>query len=424
MTTAYDEIRRRSVELVEERKLDPVRDRDQTRQIVADAVDDYQRRAHLGRARALRDPSEMIDRILRAIVDFGPLTDLFTRTDIEEIFIEGSRVSFIDGSGTLRALATPTTEGENRRVISRLLAETDRHLDAASPIVQARVLGDTARLTAVINPVADQLSATIRKYALRRQTLMSLVELGAMTPQAAGVLWAIMQTSSSILISGQPGAGKTSLLSALMAASPPSFCLRCCEEVRELHVPIVHGSYYEARPPALDGSGAITLRDLVKVVLAMRPDRIVVGEVRGSEAFELTRAVNAGCGFACTVHANSARDALNAIVNAALMAGENVQEGIVRKVFASSIQFVVHLGRDAVGDAEGGLRRQVMEILALVPSLTDDFSTQPLFAREALGKPLEWTGALPPDHVTSLIDASLPGDLTLRAIAEGRVQPL
>lgn len=424
MTTAYDDIRRRAVELVEERKLDPVRDRESTRQIVRDAVDDYQRRAQLGEVRSLRDPSEMVDRILRAIADFGPLTELFARPDIEEIFIEGSRVSFIDGTGTLKALTTPTTEAENKQVVSRLLAETDRHLDTANPIVQARILGDTARLTAVINPIADQLSATVRKYALRRQTLMSLVELGALTPAAAGFLWAIMQTSLSILISGQPGAGKTSLLSALMAASPPSYCLRCCEEVRELHVPIVHGSYYEARPAALDGSGEISLRDLVKVVLAMRPDRIIVGEVRGAEAFELTRAVNAGCGFSCTVHANSARDALNAIVNAALMAGENVQEGIVRKVFAASIHFVVHLGRDAVGDNDGGLRRQVMEVLALVPSLTDDFSTQPIFLREALGKPLEWTGAMPPDHITRLIDASLPGDMTLRSIAEGRTQPL
>ncbi len=424
MTTAYEEIRRRSVELVEEKKLDPVRDRELTRQIVTSAVDDYQRRAHLGQARALRDPGEMVDRVMRAIVDFGPMTELFTQPDVEEIFIEGSRVSYIDGTGSLRALTTPTTETENRQVVSRLLAESDRHLDTSSPIVQARVLGDSARLTAVINPVADQLSATIRKYALRRQTLQSLVELGAMTPAAAGFLWALMQTSLSILVSGQPGAGKTSLLSALMSASPPSYCLRCCEEVRELHVPIVHGSYYEARPPSLDGTGEISLRDLVKVVLAMRPDRIIVGEVRGAEAFELTRAVNAGCGFACTVHANSARDALSAIVNAALMAGENVQEGIVRKVFASSIHFVVHLGRDSVGDNDGGLRRQVMEILALVPSLTDDFSTQPVFAREALGKPLEWTGALPPDHITKIIDASLPGELTLRAIAEGRAQPL
>ena len=126
---------------------------------------------------------------------------------------------------------------------------------------------------------------------------------------------------------------------------PVDHCIRACEEVRELHVPLIHGSYYEARPPSLDGSGAISLRDLVKVTLAMRPDLIVIGEVRGAEAFELTRAVNAGCGLACTIHANSAADALEALVTAALMAGENVPEPVVRKVFAYSIDLVVHLDR-------------------------------------------------------------------------------
>ncbi len=422
---AYEVIRKAAVRLVEERRIDPVRDRDGTRAVVAESVDDYQRRAHLGETRALRDPNEMVDRVVRAIADYGPLTDLFTRTDIEEIFIEGSRVSYIDGGGTLKALPIPTTEDETRQVVNRLLADTDRHLDNSSPIVQARVLADTARLTAVISPIADRLSATVRRYALRKETLASMVELGSLTPPAAGFLWAVMQTNMSILVSGPPGAGKTSMLSALISAAPPSHCLRCCEEVRELHVPIVHGSYYESRPPSLDGSGEISLRDLVKVVLAMRPDRIIVGEVRGSEAFELTRAVNAGCGFACTVHANSARDALNAITNAALMAGENVSEPIVRKVFASSLDFVIHLGRDALArDPETGLRRQVMEILAVVPALTEDFSTEPIFQREGLGKPLDWTGSLPSEQKVALLEQSLPEEMTLRGILEGRVSPL
>lgn len=423
---AYEVIRREAVALIEERRIDPSLDRARARAVVAEAVDDYQRRAHLGQTRALRDTVEMTDRVLRSIAEFGPLTELLSRPDIEEVFIEGSRVSYIDGTGVLKALTVPTTEPENRQVVDRLLAATDRHLDTSSPIVQARVLDDTARLTAVVSPVADTLSVTIRRYALRKESLASLVELGSLTPQAAGFLWAVMQTTMSALISGPPGAGKTSLLSAMMAAAPPTHCLRCCEEVRELHVPIVHGSYYEARPPSLDGSGAISLRDLVKVVLAMRPDRIVVGEVRGSEAFELTRAANAGCGMSCTVHANSARDALNALVNAALMAGENVAEPIVRRVFASSIDFVVHLGRDSSAATEGsGLRRQVLEILSVVPSMTDDdFSTEPLFEREALGKPLEWTGRVPPEQTTRVLEEALPDGMTLRAILEGRVSPL
>jgi len=167
----------------------------------------------------------------------------------------------------------------------------------------------------------------------------------------------------------------------------------------------------------------VSLRDLVKVVLAMRPDRIIVGEVRGAEAFELTRAVNAGCGFGCTIHANSARDALNALVNAAMMAGENVAEPVVRRVFSSNLDFVVHLDRDASG-REGVVRRQVIEVLALVPALHDDFSTQPIFARERLGAPLEWTGGLPPDGILDRIERGLPAGMRLRDVLEGRVNVL
>jgi pilus assembly protein CpaF len=274
----------------------------------------------------------------------------------------------------------------------------------------------------VIPPVSDHLSATIRRYALRRQTLDSLVSLGSLTPPAAAFLEAAMRASASVLVSGPPGAGKTSFLSALMAAVPADHCIRACEEVRELHVPLVHGSYYEARPPSLDGTGEINLRDLVKVILAMRPDMIVVGEVRGAEAFELTRAANAGCGLACTIHANSASDALNALVNAALMAGENVPEPVVRKVFASSIDLVVHLGR-GVDAGESRIIRETMEIRAMVPALHDDFSTEPLFVREHLDAPLFWTGGLPPAALAERIERVLPADTSLaHLLQEGVVE--
>lgn len=417
--SAYDDIRRRTIGLLEEQRIDPDRDRSGARRAVAVAVEDYQSRAHLGEGRSLHHPGDMIERVMRSLVGFGPLTELFERVDIEEVFIEGSRVSFIDSGGRLRGLDQPTTAEENRHVVERLLATSDRRLDASSPIVQARVLSGTARLTAVIPPIADHLSATIRRYALRKETLQALVDLDSLTVPAAGLVWLAAQANTSVLISGPPGAGKTSLLSALMHAVPASQCVRCCEEVRELHVPIVHGSFYEARPPGLDGKGEVTLRDLVKVVLAMRPDRIVVGEVRGSEAFELTRAVNAGCGFACTVHANSAADALAALVNAALMAGENVPERVVRNVFAASIDLVIHLDRES-GSDQDRTRRQVVEILALVPSLHDDFSVQPLFVRERMGAPLEWTGALPPDRLRRRLEQVTPAGVSLVEALEGR----
>jgi pilus assembly protein CpaF len=393
---AYDAIRRDVLARVERRRLRPDVDLDEVRTEVDRAIDAYQRVARLGEEIPLVDPPEMAERVLRSITDFGALTDLIARRDVEEIFIEGARVSYLDGSGRLRGLMLPTSEDENRQIVERMLATTERQLNTKHPMVQARVLGGSARLTAAIPPVGDQLSATLRRYVVRNVTLDDLVQRDSLSPEAAGLLRLLMQLRSRVAVSGEPGAGKTTLAAALLAAAPASHCVRACEEIRELAVPITHGSYYEVRPPALDGTGEISLRDLVKFVLAMRPDRIVVGEVRGAEAFELSRAVNAGCGFLCTVHANSAAEALDALVNAALMAGENVTERIVRKVFSASLDVVVHLDRDDIVSSDAdAIRRRVMEISAVVPALRDDFTVEPIFVREAIGAPLRWTGALP-----------------------------
>src|SRR4051812_177863 len=150
----------------------------------------------------------------------------------------------------------------------------------------------------------------------------------------------------------------------------------------------------------------------------MRPDRIVVGEVRGGEAFELTRAINAGCGFLCTVHANSASEALDALANAALMAGENVTEPVVRRVFARSIDVVVHVERGAIGAASG---REVREIVAVAPSLGEGFTCEPLFTRAAPGRPLEWTGVLPAG-LEARLDRVQPAGARLRERLEPAVR--
>jgi pilus assembly protein CpaF len=421
-TDAYDLIRRDALAGVERRRLQPDRQPGDVRAEIERAVDDYQRRARLGTELALGDPLSMVQRVLRSITELGPLSELLARDDVEEIFVEGARVTYLDATGRLRGLAEPTTEDENRQILDRLLAATERQLNAKHPIVQARVLDGSARLTAAIPPVADRLSATVRRYTVRDVTLPALVALDALSEQAAAFLWAMMQLRSRIAVSGEPGAGKTTLGAALLSAVPASHCVRSCEEIRELAVPLVHGAYYEVRPPGLDGTGEISLRDLVKFVLAMRPDRIVVGEVRGAEAFELTRAVNAGCGFLCTVHANSARDVLNALVNAALMAGENVHERTARKVFTEALDLVVHIDRDDLGRTVGRVRRQVTEITAVVPSLTDGDTCEPLFVREQLGRPLEWTGALPPG-LEERVDRVLPEGTRIRDVIErGRLR--
>ena len=423
--SAYDRIRGDVLARLEHEAIDPAVDITAVATAVDDAVDAWQRRAHVGQVLPLGDAEAMRGRVVASVTDLGPLTDLFERDDVEEVFIEDARVTFLDRTGRLQGLPVPTTAAENRQLVDRLLAATERQLDAKNPLVQARVLDGGARLTASQAPISDGLSATIRRHLLKRETLRGMVERDALSAPAAGYLWALLQARTSVLVSGPPGAGKTSMLAAMLGAVPSTQAIRCCEEVRELAVPLTHGAYYEARPAALDGSGAVTLRDLVKFTLAMRPDRIVVGEVRGAEAFELTRAVNAGCGFACTVHANTARDALTALVNAAIMAGENVHDGIVRRVFSAALDVVVHVDRDQVARRDqqaGGIRRQVTQVEEVLPALTDDFTTEPIFARSAIGSPMEWTGTVPAH--ADRVDRALPDGLTLRAVLEGRVSPL
>jgi pilus assembly protein CpaF len=414
---AYDAIRRDALAGIERRRLRTDGDLAEVRSEIERAVDDYQRRARLGEEVPLAEPAAMTERVLRSVTDLGPLTELLARADVEEVFVEGPRVSYLDGSGRLRGLAVPTSEEELRQIVDRLLAPGDRQLNTKSPIVQARVLDGTARLTAAIPPIGDRLSATLRRYTVRDVTLERLVESGTLSRGAATFLEALMQVRSRVAVSGEPGAGKTTMLCALLRAAPAAHCVRCCEEIRELAVPLAHGAYYEVRPPAVDGTGEISLRDLVKFVLAMRPDRIVVGEVRGAEAFELSRAVNAGCGFLCTVHANGAADALNAIVNAALMAGENVTERIVRKVFGESLDVVVHLERDDSSDA-GGIRRRVSEIAAVLAGGGDDAVCEPLFARAAPDRPLAWTGALPAPLEARIDRPRVPGQGIRRALEQ------
>jgi len=426
-SSAYEKLRGRAAERIEDRKLDVATHPESIREVIGEIVAEYQATAHRGINEPLRNPRDMESRIWQAVAGYGPLSHLLDNPHVEEIFIEGPRISYIDDSGRLQALVVSTTQQELRQVVDRLLAGTNRRLDSSNAIEQAHVLGGTARLTAVVPPVSARLSATIRKYTVAEETLGSMVALGSVSRAAASFLWATAQANTSVLYSGATGAGKTTLMSAWLRAVPSDQCIRIVEEVRELHIPLPpHSSYYEASPVTLQGDRRFSLRDLVKVCLAQRVDLLCVGEVRGAEAFELTRAVNAGCGFACTVHSNSARDALAAIVNAAIMAGENVTESIVRRVFAGSLDFVVHLDRDLRRSEESnnGLRRQVTEVLAVTPSLaSDDFTTEPIFVRPSLGEPMRWTGSYPPDDVVQRIDRALPAGGSVKRILHGDWSP-
>ncbi len=422
--SVYHDLRRHLAEEVEERKLSPDADMEAIQRLVNETVQSYQTAAHAGDTQPLRDPTEMSRRLWHAIAGFGPITELLERPDVEEIFIEGDRISYIGSSGRLEALMAPTTEGENRQIVDRMLAGTNRRLDATSAIQQARVLDGKARLTAVIPPVSDRLSVTLRKYTIADETLATLVDRRSLPASAASFLWALAQVSASTLFSGPTGAGKTTAMSAYLRAVPDDICIRMVEEVRELHIPLsLHSSFYEASGVSMDGGRRYSLRDLIKVCLAQRVDLLCVGEVRGEEAYELTRAVNAGCGFTCTVHANSAREALSALVENSLKAGENIPEGVARRSFARGIDVVVHLDR-RIGSGGHGPSRKVGEILGIAPSMAaDDFTTEPIFTRETRDAPMEWTGALPQPDVVRRVEEILPESVTIKDLMAGEWRP-
>ena len=421
-TSTYEQIRSRAAELCDERRIRPSDDPNGARRLIAELVKQHQTEAQAGRADSLGQPDRMVERIWQALAEYGPLTGLLGRHDVEEVFIEGDRVSYIEEGGRLAALNEPTTERENRQIIERLLEGTGRRLDVTSAIQQAHVLDGRARLTAVIEPVSMRLSATLRLYTAADETLGSLVRRGVWSPAAAGFMWCLAQIRGSVLFAGPTGAGKTTALGAFLRAVPRDQCVRVVEEVRELNLPLsVHSSFYEASGIGLSGERRYTLRDLIKVCLAMRVDMLCVGEVRGSEAFELTRAVNAGGGFCCTVHSDSAQKALSALMSSALMAGENVPAEALRTIFSESLDTVVYLDRHITRG--GGSLRECREIV-LVNPITDGRSNwliEPLFERR--GGELRWTGAAPGTELATRIERVLPESVTLSMLLDGEWHP-
>lgn len=414
---AYVVLRQKVMDKVESGELDPTAEREQIRSAVRAVVETYQERAFIDdHAAPVAHVEDMVERLVAALIDYGPLTDLLERDDIEEILIQGPRVAYITADGQKHLLQRPTTEEDNRSYIERLLqaeATGERQLDAANPILTVGLKG-AARLSVKIPPVAEELTVCIRKVVARRPTLQQLVRDGALTSAAARFLWTLMQVRTRVVVAGAPSAGKTTLVNALLAAVPESRVVRVNEEDREITVPLLLGGYAQAT-----GRPGQTLRDLIKADLRFRPDLLVVGEVRGAESFELLRPLNAGVGFLSTVHANQASEAVDALVTAATHAGERIDEASLRRLFARSIDFIVFLDSDERA-GEGRTRRQVAEISWVDPELRDGrIVYEPLFQRASLGASLEWTGAQPREDVVHRLEKGLSRGATLKHVMAG-----
>ncbi len=389
--------------------------------IARDVVEEYQHRSHQDGSPLLARPTAIVERIVEDITGWGPLTNLVHDPDIEEILVEGDNIFIMDNAASRPVqVNVHATEQELRQVIIRMLRGSNRKLDYENPQAKASVLDGTARLTVTIPPASSRLSATIRRYIRRFQSLRSLVDVGTLSVEAGGFLWALMQDRTSrFVVSGIPGAGKTTLLAAMHLAAPPHHTVRILEQVTELDLGRALTSNYQEVDGGVREGSELTLRHLIRHALSMRPDRIVVGEVLGEESAELFRAANTGAGFAVSNHAYSARAALDALVTTAIHAGENISIEAATRAFADAIDYVIHLAMDHHGEAS---RRRVMEILAVAAG-EGGFSTTTLFARKGFDEPLRWTGARPHDEKTALIDAALPDGMTLRDILEGTTRP-
>ena len=290
--------------------------------------------------------------------------------------------------------------------------------------MQAQILDGTARLGVVLPPIADRIDVTIRRYLAKRETFDELIEWDAVSPAAADLLTLSLRTPTGVIVTGQPGSGKTTLVNALLRSADPSLRVIVCEDTPELSADHLQAARWRTRQAGPDGHGEVDLRTLVRMSLGMRPDLIAVGEVRGEEAYELTRAGNAGCGMLSTIHANSARQGLQALVSTATMAGPNVSPDQIRSVFSSIVDLVVHTAKEptaATGNGKGG-RRQVMEIVA-IPAMQGaelDFTVEPIFTREDFGAPLVWTGSpLPTEFELRMNRVLRPHGMTVTDVLDG-----
>jgi pilus assembly protein CpaF len=310
--------------------------------------------------------------------------------EVEEIILLGGRRTFVVRNGTKMLLPEVADTATVRRIADRLLSGTGRRLDLASPIVSAQ-LPDGSRVHITGPPIthADRLNIQIRKFTQTSAGLDHLVHLGSLTEPAARLLRDAVTADRTILVAGAPGAGKTTLVNCLVGEVPPDRRVVTCEEVFEIRSDLPDITQMQTRDAGLDGTGAITLRDLVREALRQRPDRIVVGEVRGPEALDMLMALNAGCSGLTTLHANSARDALDKLVSYCVLAGQNVAIPFVRQTVATVTDLVVFLRRTPQG-------RRVEEIAAVPQQVSGDVFTVEALFRRVEGR-LRWTGTRPPE---------------------------
>jgi pilus assembly protein CpaF len=313
--------------------------------------------------------------------DYGPITPLLNDDSVSEVMVNGPSQVYIERKGQLTLTdVTFESDAELVRVIREIAAYVGRRIDEDSPMVDCR-LPDGSRVNAIIPPLAiDGASLTIRKFARDPFTVQDLISFGTLTAEAAGFLEACVKAHFNILVAGGTGSGKTTTLNVLSSFIPDNERVVTIEDAAELQLRQPHKVRLESRPARIDGSGRISIRDLVVNALRMRPDRIVIGECRSGEALDMLQAMNTGHdGSLTTIHANSPRDTLARLETLVLMSGVDLPQRAIREQIASAIHMIVQQSRLRDGS------RRITNITEIVGREGDTITLQDVFLFEETG---------------------------------------
>ena len=365
-----------TIDLSQLAKLDAESAREEIRDIVNDII------TIKNFALSIAEQEELLDDICNDVLGYGPLEPLLARDDIADIMVNGAGNTFIEVDG--KVIESEIRFRDNSQLLSicqRIVSQVGRRVDESSPICDAR-LPDGSRVNVIAPPLAiDGTALTIRKFKKDKLTLDQLVRFGAITPEGAAILQIIGRVRCNVVISGGTGSGKTTLLNCLTAYIDTDERIITCEDSAELQLQQPHVVRLETRPPNIEGEGEITMRDLVKNCLRMRPERIIVGEVRGPEVFDLLQAMNTGHdGSMGTIHSNSPRECLNRMESMIAMGGYSLPSRTVKEIITGSVDVIVQAARLRDGS------RRITHITEVLGMEGDVITTQDLFVYEMVGE--------------------------------------
>ncbi|MBV1703433.1 MAG: CpaF family protein [Hyphomicrobiales bacterium] len=331
---------------------------------------------------SISEQEELLDDICNDVLGYGPLEPLLSRDDIADIMVNGPTRCYIEVAGKIQLTNVRFRDAAQlMNICQRIVGQIGRRVDESSPICDARLM-DGSRVNVIAPPLAiDGAALTIRKFKKDKLTLDQLVRYGSITPEGAEILKVIGRVRCNVLISGGTGSGKTTLLNCMTNYIEHDERVITCEDAAELQLQQPHVVRLETRPPNLEGVGMITMRDLVKNCLRMRPERIIVGEVRGPEAFDLLQAMNTGHdGSMGTLHANSPREALSRLESMITMGGYSLPSRTIREMIVSSVDVIVQAARLRDGS------RRITHVTEVLGMEGDVIITQDLFVYEILGE--------------------------------------